>query len=57
MFTAVEKGSTFPCLQKQQQHFLTLPEMTHRDASFALKMIKRAPSLWLTVVEISWAGG
>lgn len=30
-------------------------ERTHNDASFALKMIKRAPSLGLTVVEISWA--
>lgn len=37
--------------------FLAPPELTRSDASFALKMIKRAPSLGLTVAEISWAGG
>lgn len=43
--------------ETQQQHFLTLSELTYSDASFALRMIKRGPSLGLTLVEISWAGG
>ena len=43
--------------ETEQQHFLTLPELIHPDACFALKMIKRAPSLGLTVVEISCAAG
>lgn len=43
------------CLQKQKTLFYS--KMTHCDASFALKMIKRVASLGLRVAEISWAGG
>ena len=35
----------------------TFPELTHPDASFALKMIKRAPTVGMTVAEVSWAVG